>query len=268
MQNDTATGKKTQPSSLCKKVAFKVPSSWGELTQQQLRYIISLLYIYGEQAEGMECVKLWALRYFCGYDVIRKTDAGWLCTLRESGQTFLLDAELLPGMLELLAWIGHPEDMTVRLEAIGEYHAVDMLFHNLPFGRYLDLENYYQYYLQSRDGKYLKRMVRILYQIPEGDEVQMEGFVPLSAFLWFTATKKYFSQVFHHFLKPVADGQHTGTRESQLEMMSAQIRLLTKGDITKNQAVCAAPAYDALVELDALARESEEFNKKYGKTNV
>ena len=46
--------------------------------------------------------------------------------------------------------------------------------------------------------------------------------------------------------------------------MNAQIRALTKGDITKESQVLALDTWRALTELDALAREYQEFNSKYG----
>lgn len=265
MQNDTRTEKKTPRSSLCKKVSFTVPTSWGELTQKQLRYVLSVMFLYGRKTERMEMVKLWALRYFCRFEPIRKTDAGWLCQLIDSKKAFTLNPELIPSMLEQLSWLDHPEEMTVRLEEVSGYKAVDMSFHRLPFKLYLELENYYQYFLATEDGKYLEKMFRILYSVPTGLETSMAQYIPLSVFLWYTATKHTFSKVFHHFLKPVREGQQTGTQESQLEMMNAQIRLLTKGDITKNNEVLLSSTWDALTELDALARDSEEFNRKYGK---
>lgn len=265
MPNGTRIGKKILPSSLCKQVSFRVPTSWGELNQQQLHHVLKLLFIYGEQAGGMNTVKLWALCHFCGFEVERKTDSGWLCELHNSHKTFLLNPELLPSILEQLSWLDHPEEMTVRLERVGEYQAVDMLFRDLTFGDYLVLENFYQAYLATHDEAKLQKMFRILYSVPQKANVDIRPYVLLSVFFWYTATKHTYSKAFPHFLKPVAEGQQTGTQEAQREMMDAQIRLLTKGDVTKKQAVYNVPAWDALTELDALARDSEEFKQKYGK---
>ena len=82
------------------------------------------------------------------------------------------------------------------------------------------------------------------------------------------AIKKYYASVFTHFLKPVSDGQDAGTRQSQLEMTNAMIRLLSKGDVTKVKKIYNVDTWLALTELDALAKESEEFKNKYGKRNV
>jgi hypothetical protein len=45
--------------------------------------------------------------------------------------------------------------------------------------------------------------------------------------------------------------------------VNAQIRALTKGDVTKEKEVLALDTWRALTELDALAREYQEINTKY-----
>jgi hypothetical protein len=47
------------------------------------------------------------------------------------------------------------------------------------------------------------------------------------------------------------------------DAMNAQIRALTKGDITKEKEVLTMDCWRALTELDAIARETEELNRKY-----
>ena len=49
------------------------------------------------------------------------------------------------------------------------------------------------------------------------------------------------------------------------EAMNAQIRALTKGDITKEREVLSMDTWRALAELDAQAKEYEELKKQYGK---
>ena len=46
--------------------------------------------------------------------------------------------------------------------------------------------------------------------------------------------------------------------------MNAQIRALTKGDITKEKEILAMDTWRALQELNAQAKEYNEFNAKYG----
>lgn len=47
--------------------------------------------------------------------------------------------------------------------------------------------------------------------------------------------------------------------------MNAQIRALTKGDITKEKEILSLDTWRALTELDAQAKEYEEMKKMYNK---
>ena len=263
MQNAMRTSKSTRRSSLSHKKRFTIPEGWGQVSQQQLQHLLSLMSLYGDHPEGMLQVKTWALCYLCGFEVIKKTGSCWLCRGKDMLDYFLLDSALLPWLLDKLEWLEHPEEMTVHLEVEG-YTSAHQWLRDVPFGEYLVLENYYQTYLNSKDADILRRMFAILYH-PKGEQRQVEDYMLLSVFLWYTAIKQYYSQVFTHFLKPIPSGQQTVTPKTQREMVNAQIRLLTKGDITKNQAVMNVNAWDAMTELDALAMDNEEFKRKYGK---
>ena len=81
-----------------------------------------------------------------------------------------------------------------------------------------------------------------------------------------------FARQFKHFFKPIsnagdADGNMFEQTKSQYEILyeavNSQIRALTKGDVTKEKEVLAIDTWRALTELDALAKEYDEFNKKY-----
>ena len=62
-----------------------------------------------------------------------------------------------------------------------------------------------------------------------------------------------------------ATSEVEGVDESREMQMNAQIRALTDGDITKESAVLEKDCWRALTELDAKAREAEEFRKRYPK---
>jgi len=78
-----------------------------------------------------------------------------------------------------------------------------------------------------------------------------------------------------HFFQPVSnasvdDGNMFEQQQTQYEQLqnavNAQIRALTKGDVTKEQYIRDnVDTWTALAELDASAKESEELNRKYGK---
>lgn len=266
MQKDTRTEKKTLPSSLCRVIAFSVPVSWQELTQEQLRHVIRLLWLYGEAPDWEDRVATAAFLYFAHVEVARHLPEGWLCRERSSGKTFLLSPELLPSCIQVVSFVCKPEEMADRIEIDG-YDAYDFELQELPFGNYLELEGYYQSFLLSRDESCLQGMARVLYRVPEEDEgEELKEEVLTGAFLWFGAAKQLLSREFPNFLKPASAAAEPVSRESLIASMRAQMRLLTKGDVTKEQYVRdEVDTWTALAELDASAKEAEEIERKYGK---
>lgn len=67
--------------------------------------------------------------------------------------------------------------------------------------------------------------------------------------------------MFPHFFKPA---DKVGGNYSFLESYNAQLRALTDGDVTKEELVKSIDTKRALTELDAKARDAEEFKAKYG----
>ena len=114
-------------------------------------------------------------------------------------------------------------------------------------------------------------MGRLLY---DGEELMFGQAEKMNIFFWWTSLKAFFAKQFPNFFVPASapkDGNLLGNTKSigaQLqESMNAQIRALTKGDITKEKEVLAMDTWRALTELDALAREAEEWKRKYGKSS-
>lgn len=248
-------------------MSFTVPKGWEELTEEQLRYVIRLLWLYNDHADWQQCVQAAAFVHFCNIEVVRRTDQGWLCRERRHGTTFLLDSELLPSIMQHLEWMTDTEKLTVRIGQVGKHKAVDFELQELPFGKYLEAENNFQSYLLSKNEKCLAELARILYLVPDGSEApELRDEILMGVFLWFNAAKQLLGQQFPNFLKPASGKQEDVTQETLIESMRAQIRLLTKGDVTKQKYILEeTDTWTALAELDALAKEAEEIKRKYGK---
>ena len=248
-------------------MSFTIPKGWEELTAEQLRYVIRLLWLYNGHADWQQRVQTAAFVHFADIEVVNHTDQGWLCRERRHGAAFLLDPELLPSIMQHVEWMTETERMTVRIEQVEGHKAVDFELQELPFGKYLEAENNFQSYLQSKKESCLVELARILYLVPDGsDAPELREEILMGAFLWFNAAKQLLGEQFPNFLKP-ASGKHEDiTQESLIESMRAQIRLLTKGDVTKQKYILEeTDTWTALAELDALAKEAEEIKRKYGK---
>ena len=234
----------------------------GVLTQEELRFA---LHVIGcGMYSSVEGRTLMLLR-FTGIEVSRKTSYGWACTVtvtKENGKQrkhqFFMQSWQVQDMIKQLEFVDSYETFDVRLESIGGFKAVDGLLHGVRFWDYLNMEKYYQGYLSTKEQKYVLGLAQLMY--PGGvsaiDDAEMTCCV-----MWFSYVKKQFSRFFRHFFKsaPVSEGKAV----NWLEQMNAQIRALTNGDITKEQAVYNKDCWRALTELDAKAREAEEFRKKY-----
>ncbi|WP_278672523.1 hypothetical protein [Leyella stercorea] len=90
----------------------------------------------------------------------------------------------------------------------------------------------------------------------------------LNAFYWFSSLKHYFARLFPHFLQPMSSssedllGYAPPIGEVLWTAMNAQIRALTGGDITKEEAVLSMDTWRALTELDAKAKEVEDIKRQ------
>lgn len=109
----------------------------------------------------------------------------------------------------------------------------------------------------------LGEMLSRLYIVPKGRKMVVTRFDQYSVALWWMAVKTLYGRLYPHLFKEPAGEGAEATRESQTEIMQAQLRMLTKGDVSKldyvRNKVCTR---DAMAELDAQAREAAEIKAK------
>lgn len=244
-------------------VNINLPRSWAELNDQKLYYLYNLL---AENLSGAQiktfCLFLWGrLKVVCRYG------DGYL--IRRDRVEFYVTAETLTDAVKSLDFIDDVSDVPVRISQIKGHKAVDAALSGVAFEVYLYVENLYQGYLHSQQHSLLQQMGEFLY---DTEGLHLNRAEKINVFYWWTTLKQFLSRQFPHFLRPGGgdDGNLMGETRSlsrQLQdSMNAQIRALTKGDITKEKEILAMDTWRALTELDALAREYEEINRKYGKS--
>lgn len=242
------------------------PISWSELTQEQLRYVLTLIgsNLYNE----VEIRTLMFIR-FCGISVLKKhTEGFWSCSVvLDTGKTHYFDLQSwqIQDMIGQLSFVNHPEDMDVRLESIQGFKAVDRLLHGLFFIDYINLEACYQGYLRSKNQSRIEAMAKILYRDSEGampESLQLDVAELSGTLFWFYNIKKELAKAFPYFFRPI--DTMGGDGYNMLDAINAQIRALTDGDVTKEETIKKIDCWRCLTELDAKARDAEEFKKKYG----
>lgn len=256
---------KTVPSTLSADGVLHLtcPRSWKEMTEEQLRYALHVIGcgLYS----SVEGRTLMLLR-FTGIEVKEKTPYGWACSVsvalpkgKQRKHQFFMQSWQVQDMIKQLAFVDGYETFDVRLESIGGFKAVDPLLHRVMFQDYLNMEKYYQGYLATKEQRYALGLAGLLYP---GGVTAIDDAELTNCIMWYSYVKKRFSKFFPKFFKPAPE---SGETVDWIEQMNAQIRALTDGDITKESAVLEKDCWRALTELDAKARETEEFRKKYPK---
>lgn len=254
---------------------FKAPSSWAELSEDQLRYVLSVMSIHHDHI----VIKCYLLARFCGLTVHKYTRTGWKCSVKceesdENGDSktgkvcervlYISAAEIL-SLLKNFDFIDKFTDFRPLQRASDVLlTAVDSMLHDVSFYDYLNIEKNYQLFMLNQEDKFLSKMAHLMYRTADGSADETAHFEPfelLGVFMWFSSVKEYFAANFPHFFKPAREGGEL-RRVDILPAMQAQIRALTDGDVTKQQAVYNTDCWAALTELDNKAREAEEFKER------
>jgi hypothetical protein len=254
---------------------FKAPSSWAELSEDQLRYVLSVMSIHHDRI----VIKCYLLARFCGLTVHKYTRTGWKCSVKcgESGENgdaktgkvcervlYISAAEIL-SLLRNFDFIDKFTDFRPLQRASDVLlTAVDSMLHDVSFYDYLNIEKNYQLFMLNQEDKFLQKMAHLMYRTADGSADETAHFEPyelLGVFMWFSSVKEYFAANFPHFFKPAREGGEL-RRVDILPAMQAQIRALTDGDVTKQQAVYNTDCWAALTELDNKAREAEVFKER------
>lgn len=250
------------------------PTSWAELTQEQLVYLLKVISVVNRSSLGHTFrsredfsaqvaaqVAVRCLFYWNDVRVVTPYADGWL--LAHEGAEFLVSPGDLAAAASMLSWMSSLPEVPIRLDTIDGADAVsDDIDDDLSFDDYLACEACWQVWQTSQSDSLLRSMAAILYR---KEDIRLKDYELLSIFYWWAGLKAMLSRRFPNFLQtsPVEADVSQVDKMVLRRSMDSQIRALTKGDITKESTILSLPAVRALTELDALAREYEELNRKY-----
>lgn len=243
-------------------INITLPQGWHELTQKQLKY---LLYLIAEEYTATE-IKTLCLFRWGGMSVVSRKRGQFY--LRKGKTEFFVTPLQIAEAITTLAWMDELPLIPIRIERIRWYKAVSANFQGVPFGTFIACENLYQGFLHTQNEDLLRQMATHLYG---GRRIRLRKAERTSIFYWFASLKNLLSRSFPHFLQSATEDSSANMIGSPNigrrlhESMNAQIRALTKGDITKEKEILSLDTWRALTELDAQAREYEEMKKMYNK---
>lgn len=244
-----------------RKIDLKLPKSWVELSDDQLKYAFRLLASELTTAEILtRCFCWWAHLTVIG------EDGNGNFAVKFGKEVFEVSALMLAEHLDSLAWLCSLPTYPVRPSKFGKHSALPSNLQSTPFETYIIIDNLYQGYLTTKSDALLDQLASVLYPGVKG---VLEPWQRIAVFYWVASLKDYFSRRYPEFFRPASERNAGNLLGSSIpnaeEAMNAQLRALTKGDITKERDVLALDTWRALTELNALAKEYRELNEKLKK---
>lgn len=256
------------------RIDITLPKDWTELSQVQLRFLLSAIDCVNRRNEkrafssqedyaAFTSGQVQTLCFFrwSGLSVVCPYADGWL--VKSGEQEFFLDLDTVVWAASRLSWTAGLPEFPVRLDTVDGAEAIPAdISSGLSFDSWLACETSWQCYQANPDDSFLTQMAAILYG---KEEIKPDATELLGVFYWWAGVKALMSRMFPDFFKRVEGGGESAppSYDDMRRSMDTQIRALTKGDVTKERDVLALDAIRALTELDALAREYEELNRKY-----
>ena len=243
---------------------LSLPTDWQSLSDSQLLYFFHQMSRDLPMEEILTlCLFKWAeLRILC------KTHNGsYLIKRRKSPkQEAILTLRQIQAATNTLNYLAQCPSYPTRITKIRNANAIEADFQGVPFSTFISADNNYQGFLHTKNEALLKDLATLLY--PKVKKSQLTTPLLLNAFYWFSSLKHYFARLFSHFLQPMSSssedfqGYAPPIGEVLRTAMNAQIRALTGGDITKEEAVLSMDTWRALTELDAKAKEVEDIKRQ------
>lgn len=261
---DTKT--KNNPEAFSSENSFNItlPPSWADLDDSQLLCFFTLMSHDLQIEEVLTvCLFKWAdLRLLC-----RTANGSYLVKQRHRPKLeATLTLQQIQSATAALDYLRSFPSFPTRITKIGKALPLEADFQRIPFATFISCDNYYQGFLQSKDEERLKDLTLLLY--PGIKPRCLTRPILYSVFYWFASLKQYFARLFPHFLQPMPTdeqnllGYTPPIGEMLRQSMNAQIRALTGGDITKEEAVLSMDTWRALTELDAKAKEAEDIKRQ------
>ena len=254
-------------------INLNVPQGWHELDDAQLRYVYSLI---AKEFAADEIKTLALLKW--ATPKVRVEGLGvrgkYLCSLRTPHSTlhFELSGTQLAEVIPSLGWLDAIPASPVRLKKLRNHASVDAEFQGVPFETYIVVENLYQGFLSTQKDALLDEIAAVLYK-PTAKVMRLGGYkvrlTPaerISIFYLVASLKDMFARRFSDFFQPASAnaenllGSSPNIGKQLQESMDAQIRALTKGDITKEKEILSLDTWRALTELNAQAKEYKQIN--------
>lgn len=244
-------------------VEIYVPTTWAELTPAQYRSAVQL-----KSAWPRDEARVYAFLAFAGIQLVSR-ERGTTALIRLHGKPYRVTlSSIMLGAREV-SFIDTPPEIPLRYDEVEGHPAPDAELHGVPFGTYLQADAAFARFLLTRSDEHALQLIRLLYGADVAESPRRAEYIYMAT-QWWTGLKTYLARLFRHIFRPASKETDEGLpaqpdEEEIRDLTLAQIRALTDGDVTKEEAVLNVDTWSALAELDAKAREAAELRRLYAK---
>lgn len=253
------TKKKTPPIFL---LDLTVPTSWEQMQPDQIE-------LWAKLAARLspEKAQIYFVLHLLDLSVMELSREGVLISQgvdskksRSSRLITELSTDQLAIAVASIDFLLSPPQQALKIDYVGRWRLISNDLIGVPFERYLMAENYFQSYLNTQNNIALREMLSVL--CTEEIDADLTLHEEYLAVLWYASVKMQLSSMFADLLRP-SSVDNPPSSEDMRGAMDAQIRALTGGDITKEPAILSADTWRALTELNAKAREANDYKQHH-----
>lgn len=251
---------------LAENITVRLPTDWSELSDYEAWLAFKLL---ANDAVSSEEVPFMLFALLNNLSVLGRSHSGDF-VVAGNGGIFELSPYAAAEICRPLKFAMQPAGHPYRPTRFRRFFAVASDMQSLTFADWLCIENYLQRVISTSDFSLLDNLNPILMKRGKSlrdklTHANSKFTRPerIAVFFWIQSVKDYLRRRFPHFYRGAESIQESAITPQDLQdAMDAQIRALTKGDITKENEVLEMNMYRALSELNALAREYKEMEAK------
>lgn len=249
-----------------------VPSNYSEMSEKQIRYVAAL------KMYGMVEKDIWRRSFikFSGIKPILDYSDKYLFSKKGVKGYFTWSLEEMSYFINKMKWITR-DYKGIRPPKIRKLQACDELMRDTRFIQYIDAENHYQAFIFTQDANELLNLAATLYQ--SGATYSKSNIKKISrvlkrrkteqfiALFWMLGIKQEFANKWSYLFP----GSSTNDdEENEFEpvvpdmerIIRNQLRMLTKGDVTKETQILASLTHSALDELNQQCFEYEKMKSQ------
>lgn len=250
-------------------IDLKVPVNYSEMTENQISYVARL------KLHGISEKDIWRRCFikFSGIKPMAQLGKSYVFSKKGIKGFFTIKIDDMSFFVRKMNWLTS-NYIGVKPLTILELKSCDELMRDTKFIQYIDAENHYEAFIYTGDENELVLLAATLYQ--EGSvytksatkiiakkirERKVELYVSL---MWMLGIKQEFAKKWPS-LFPANSAKNDDDNEFQSvvpdmeRIIRDQLRMLTKGDVTKETQVLSSLTHSALDELNSQCLEYENL---------